>query len=107
MNIDEFCLSTTIKLTYFDGKKNARHILCNKLILPTKTTAATLILQNYQVNQKPNLLLYSPYHAEACNELRYPSPRQGAKVTRLPALDVEAVANRLQRCVRFGRPLVF
>jgi len=46
---------------------------------------------------KSNLSLYSPYYAEACNELAVPisvSQRQGNTVT---CVDVEAVANRLQR----------
>jgi len=54
-------------------------------------------------NIKPNLSLYSPYYAEACNELAvhtFASQRQGNTAT---CVDVEAVANRLQRCVRFGR----
>jgi len=36
--------------------------------------------------------------------LRCPSLRHSAKAT---CVDVEAVANRLQRCVKFGRPLGF
>jgi len=34
---------------------------------------------------KPNLSLYSPYYAEACNELRYPSLRHSAKAKQLLA----------------------
>jgi len=55
--------------------------------------------------QKPNLSLYSPYYAEACNKLAVPiseSYRQGNTAT---YVNVEALANRLQRCVRFGRSL--
>jgi len=50
---------------------------------------------------KSNLLLhYSPYHAEACNEFTVPisaTYRQGSTAT---CIDVEAVANRLQSCVK-------
>jgi len=62
---------------------------------------------------KKSLSLYSPYYAEACNEFAVPSPRHSAKATQLTTqhsntyVDVEAAANRLQRCVRFGRSLGF
>jgi len=49
---------------------------------------------------KPNLSFYSPYYAEACNEFAVPifaSLRQGNTAT---SVDVEAVANHLQCCVR-------
>jgi len=40
--------------------------------------------------------------------LQCPSPRHSAKATHAATcVDAEAVANRLQRCVRFGRPLGF
>jgi len=51
----------------------------------------------------PYLSLYSPYYAEACNEFAVPNSalyRQGNTAT---CLDVEAVTNRLQHCVKFGR----
>jgi len=60
-----------------------------------------------EVKTKPNVSLYLPYYAETCNELALPifaSKRQGNTVI---CVDVEAVANRLQRCVRFGRSLEF
>jgi len=55
---------------------------------------------------KPNLSLYSPYYAEACNEFAVPNanlrdiaPMQLGYVC---CIDVEAVVNRVERCVRFG-----
>jgi len=53
--------------------------------------------------QKLNLSLYSPYYVEVCNEFVVPifaTLRQGNTA---PCVDVEAVANHLQSCVRFGR----
>jgi len=46
---------------------------------------------------KPNLSLYSPYYAEACNEFAVPisaSQRQGNTAT---CVHVEVLANRLQQ----------
>ena len=47
--------------------------------------------------------LYSPYYAEACNELRGPSPRLSAWATQLRR-NVATVAGRWRHCVRFDRP---
>jgi len=64
-------------------------------------------LKNIYQKQKTNISLYSPYYAEVFNEFVMPisaSLRQGNTVT---CVDVEAVRSRLQRCVRFSRPLGF
>ena len=42
--------------------------------------------------------LYSPYYAEACNELRNPSPRLSAWATQLRR-NVATVASRWRYCV--------
>jgi len=44
--------------------------------------------------QKPNLSFYSTYYAEVCNELAVPISAIRQTAT---CVDVEAVANRLQR----------
>jgi len=44
----------------------------------------SLLLRFKRFYQQSNLSLYSPYNAEAYNELR-PSPRHTAKATQLPA----------------------
>jgi len=52
---------------------------------------------------KPNLSLYSPHCDEACNEFAVPnfaSLHQGNTAT---CVGIEAVANCLQPCLRFGR----
>jgi len=54
--------------------------------------------------QKPNLSLYSPYYAEACNEFAVPILAHRAKGIATACVDVElTVANFLECCVRFGR----
>jgi len=56
---------------------------------------------------KPNHSLYSLHITPKCvTSLRCPSPRHSAKAKQLTTcVYVEAVANRLPRCVRFGRSL--
>ena len=62
-------------------------------------------------NSIPNLLkllkikssLYSPYCAEACNELRGPSPRLSAWATQLRR-NVATVASRWRHCVDLTGP---
>jgi len=53
----------------------------------------------------PYLSLYSPYYAEACNELVVPISASYLQGNPANCVDVKTVANRLQRCVRFDRPL--
>ena len=48
-------------------------------------------------------LLYSPYYAEACNELRGPSPLLSAWAARLRR-NVAAVANRWRYCANLTGP---
>jgi len=51
------------------------------------------------------LSLYSPYYAEARNDFAVPISESERQVNNTATcVDVEAVANRLQRCIRFGRP---
>ena len=47
--------------------------------------------------------LYSPYYAEACNELRGPSPRLSAWATQLRR-NVATVASRWRHCVDLTGP---
>ena len=47
--------------------------------------------------------LYSPYYAEACNELRGPSPRLSAWATQLRG-NVATVASRWRLCVDLTGP---
>ena len=47
--------------------------------------------------------LYSPYYAEACNELRGPSPRLCAQATQLRR-NVATVASRWRHCVDLTGP---
>ena len=47
--------------------------------------------------------LYSPYYAEACNELRRPSPRLSAWATQLRR-NVATVANRWRYCADWTGP---
>ena len=47
--------------------------------------------------------LYSPYYAEACNELRGPSPRLSAWATQLRR-NVATVANRWRHCADLTSP---
>ena len=52
-------------------------------------------------SNKPSL--YSPYYAEACNELRGPSPRLSTWVTQLRR-NVATVASRWRHCVDLTGP---
>ena len=57
-------------------------------------------------NQKNNQIkssLYSPYYAEACNELRGPSPRLSAWATQLRR-NVATVASRWRHCADLTGP---
>ena len=47
--------------------------------------------------------LYSPYYAEACNELRDPSPRLSAWATQLRR-NIATVASRWRHCVDLTGP---
>ena len=65
----------------------------------------TVTQQIHQVNQikKIKSSLYSPYYAEACNELRGPSPRLSAWATQLRR-NVATVASRWRHCVDLTGP---
>ena len=52
---------------------------------------------------KINSSLYSPHYAEACNELRGPSPRLSAGATQLRR-NVATVSSRWQHCVDLTGP---
>ena len=54
-------------------------------------------------NQKIKSSLYSPYYAEACNELRGPSPRLSAWATQLRR-NVATVASRWRHCADLTGP---
>ena len=49
------------------------------------------------------IIAYSPYYAEACNELRGPSPRLSAWATQLRR-NVATVASRWRHCVDLTGP---
>jgi len=49
------------------------------------------------------LLFCSPFYAEACNELAVLISASQLKGNTATCLYVEAVANRLQHCVKYGR----
>ena len=55
------------------------------------------------IKSKIKSSLYSPYYAEACNELRGPSPRLSAWATQLRR-DVATVASRWRHCVDLTGP---
>ena len=55
----------------------------------------------YQIKIKSSL--YSPHYAEACNELRGPSPRLSAWATQLRR-NVATVASRWRHCVDLTSP---
>ena len=58
----------------------------------------------YEQNQKKiKSSLYSPYYAEACNELRGPSPRLSAWATQLRR-NVATVASRWRHCADLTGP---
>jgi len=59
-----------------------------------------IIVVLFYQNQTFQVLLFSPYCAEVVTSLRCPSPVIASR--QHPCEDVEAVANSLQRCVRFG-----
>ena len=54
-------------------------------------------------NQKIKSSLHSPYYAEACNELRGPSPRLSAWAAQLRR-NVAAVASRWRHCADLTGP---
>ena len=58
---------------------------------------------NMCVQIKIKSSLYSPYYAEACNELRGPSPRLSAWATQLRR-NVTTVASRWRHCVGLTAP---
>ena len=58
---------------------------------------------NFKSNQKIKSLLYSLYYAEACNELRGPSPRLSAWATQLRR-NAATVASRWQHCADLTGP---
>ena len=66
-----------------------------------KTTALMCTLMGDIAKLKSSL--YSPYYAEACNELRGPSPRLSAWATQLRR-NVATVANRWRHCVDLTGP---
>ena len=62
----------------------------------------SIILNNIS-NQKIKSSLYSPYYAEACNELRGPSPRLSAWATQLRR-NAATVASRWRHCADLTGP---
>ena len=58
-------------------------------------------IKNQKIKIKSSL--YSPYYAEACNELRGPSPRLSAWATQLRR-SVATVASRWRHCVDLTGP---
>jgi len=56
-----------------------------------------------RVVSKTEPFIKLPYYAEACNEFVLPISASRQHSYLLRTVDVEAVANRLQRCVRCGR----
>jgi len=56
------------------------------------------------IGTKPNLSLYSPYYAEACNEFAVPNSASKHQSNTAACVDVEAAANRLQCCEYFPAP---
>ena len=69
--------------------------------IPSYGTEDRLLNVNYQIKIKSSL--YSPYYAEACNELRGPSPRLRAWATQLRR-NVATVASRWRHCADLTGP---
>jgi len=51
---------------------------------------------------KPNLSLYLPYYAKECSEFAVPISTSLRKDKTTTCVDVKAVANFLQSCVRYA-----
>ena len=64
-------------------------------------SCARIVGKDNQIKIKSSL--YSPYYAEACNELRGPSPRLSAWATQLRR-NVATVASRWRHCVDLTGP---
>ena len=64
-----------------------------------KQSLYTLLVHQNQIKSS----LYSPYYAEACNELRGPSPRLSAWATQLRR-SVATMASRWRHCVDLTGP---
>ena len=56
-----------------------------------------------RISSKIKSSLYSPYYAEACNELRDPSPRLSAWATQLRR-NISTVASRWRHCANLTGP---
>ena len=59
--------------------------------------------KSFKIKSKIKSSLYSPYYAEACNELRGPFPRLSAWATQLRR-NVATVASRWRHCVDLTGP---
>ena len=89
------------------AKKKLRLLKCNELnyqylkkkVYRVLTSIYRYRYWSYQIKSS----LYSPYYAEACNELQGPSPRLSAWTTQLRR-NVAAVASRWQHCVDLTGP---
>ena len=75
------------------------HNLQNATSLSTPNTKNKRPPKSNQIKSS----LYSPYYAEACNELRGPSPRLSAWATQLRR-NVATVASRWRHCVDLTGP---
>ena len=70
-------------------------------LIPGLVKSDTVTLSN--LSKKIKSSLYSPCYAEACNELRGPSPRLSAWATQLRR-NVATVASRWRHCVDLTGP---
>ena len=61
------------------------------------------LVKTFKSKNQIKFSLYSPYYAEACNELRGPSPRLSAWATQLRR-NVATVASRWRQCVDLTGP---
>ena len=94
---------------YFKSTKQkiaAQRYLSSRLIKQPYTECPDMAKKSvrfYQIKIKIKSSLYSPYYAEACNELRGPSPRLSAWATQLRR-NVATVASRWRHCVDLTGP---
>ena len=73
--------------------------LCSVLGMPPPSAQSSWDIKIKKIKSS----LYSPYHAEACNELRGPSPRLSAWAKQLRG-NVAAVASRWRHCADLTGP---
>ena len=80
---------------------------CNLFVTKLAMVRLFVIFQSQKIQDLPTnqikSSLYSPYYAEACNELRSPSPRLSAWATQLRR-NVATVASRWRHCVDLTGP---